>query len=480
MADEPPTMQERIDTLQKELDELKQAQQTNKLQQAELPRNTVNYGRFTIASADGRNTIAFRSLVQADAAWYDQDRALPLAVDYRRGSTGAPPNRENNGARDLSSGIYFRRARFGFEGIFNRDFNYRVTVELGGAGTETQGRVNDAWISYTGIAPFTFQVGAFTPPTNLDDGTSADDTLFMERGSATELSRTLGGADGRIGAGVRAAGARWMGAFNYTSRTIADVEVFDSQSALLARAAFLALAASDYNLHLGASASYVLHPADQGVDATGARYAIRLRDRPELRVDSTRLIDTSNIDAEHAYVYGVELAGNWRNFQAQAEHFWFGVERPSSAAQDPKFGGYYVQGSWLLTGESRRYVMANGSYQSLRPRKPFSASGGIGAWELALRFSHADFNFEEGAIGTAPSADAVRGGEQDVWTLGVNWYVTPNVKFMLNYLRVDVDRLNPAGPGNATPFGPAPATPPIGVQIGQKFNAVALRTQFNF
>jgi phosphate-selective porin OprO/OprP len=482
-ADEPPStdkIQAKLDALQKEIDDLKNTQQTEKLAAQEQPKVGVNYDRFSITSADGRNSIAFRALVQADAAHYDQDPAGPLTTDYRRGSVGAVPNRENNGARDLSDGAYFRRARFGVEGFFNRDFSYRLTMELGGAGTETQGRINDAWISYTGLAPFTFQIGAFTPPTNLDDGTSADDTTFLERGSATEISRSLGGADGRIGIGTRANGTRWMSALSFTGRTIADAEVYDAQQAILGRAAFLALTSADYNVHVGVAGTYVVRPADQGIDATGARYPIRLRDRPELRVDSTRLIDTGNIDASHAYAASVELAGNWRNFQAQAENFWFGVDRKNSTASDPQFGGYYVQGSWLITGESRRYVMANGAYQAPRPRAPFSGSGGTGALELALRFSRADFNFEEGAVGTAPTANAVRGGKQDIWTVGVNWYATPNVKFMFNYLRVDVDRINPAGPGNLTPFGAAPATPPIGVQIGQKYDAYALRSQFNF
>ena len=74
----------------------------------------------------------------------------------------------------------------------------------------------------------------------------------------------------------------------------------------------------------------------------------------------------------------------------------------------------------------------------------------------------------------------MRGGDQQVWTLGVNWFPNPNVKVMLNYLLIDVDRLNPAGPGNTQPFGPAPNTPPIGVQIGQDLDVFALRTQFSF
>ena len=65
----------------------------------------------------------------------------------------------------------------------------------------------------------------------------------------------------------------------------------------------------------------------------------------------------------------------------------------------------------------------------------------------------------------APAAcfDAVRGGEQKVSSVGLNWYLNPDVRLMLDYLHVDVNRYNAAG-----------------AQIGQKFNAIALRSQFNF
>ena len=104
----------------------------------------------------------------------------------------------------------------------------------------------------------------------------------------------------------------------------------------------------------------------------------------------------------------------------------------------------------------------------------------MGAWELALRFSHTNLDYHAGALGTAAAADAIRGGVQDIWTLGVNWYLNPNVKIMLNWLRVDVDRLNPAGAGSLAPFGPEPGTPPLGVNIGQELNIYGLRTQYSF
>jgi phosphate-selective porin OprO/OprP len=55
--------------------------------------------------------------------------------------------------------------------------------------------------------------------------------------------------------------------------------------------------------------------------------------------------------------------------------------------------------------------------------------GGYGAWELAARYSTLDLN------------DAgVSGGEMDVYSLGVNWWLTSASQFSLNYRYVDLDR----------------------------------------
>jgi phosphate-selective porin OprO/OprP len=111
---------------------------------------------------------------------------------------------------------------------------------------------------------------------------------------------------------------------------------------------------------------------------------------------------------------------------------------------------------------------------------PFAANGGFGAWELAARYSRMNLDFDAGPRGSAAAPGGVRGGDQQAWTLGVNWFPNPNVKIMMNYMLIDVDRLNPAGPGNPQPFGAAPNTPPIGVEIGQDLDVFALRTQFSF
>ncbi len=470
-----------IERLRQQVEESQGTAARAKVAAQDAPRVSVTNARPTIASADGRASFSPRAVVQLDAAKHEQSSDGGAVLDFRRGSVGAANNRETNAARDLSDGAYFRRARLGFEGSIARDFSYRLMLELGGSGTEGPTRINDAWIAYSGFAPFTLQLGAFSPPANMDDGTGVESSLFIERATPAELSRALGGADGRIGLGVRGSGSRWMSSLTLTTRTAGDAEVFDSQLATVARVGWLAATAADYNLHTGLSGTWVLQPADQGSAIAGARYATRFRDRPELRVDSTRLIDTGSIDADAAYAAGIEIGANWKNWYLQAENFWFGVERPhASALSDPVFGGYYVQGSWLITGESRRYEAAAGAFQAPRPFVPATSSGGRGAWELALRYSHTDLDYREGVLSTAALVDSVRGGTQDILALGVNWYLNANFKLAFNYLNVDVDRLNPAGPGNLAPFGPSPATPPVGAEIGQELDIFALRSQFSF
>ena len=465
-------------TVEKIAEDVQQA----KFAAQDAPRVSMTNARPTITSADGRSSISVRSVVQLDAAHHEQDPDRG-ATDFRRGSVGATANRETAAARDLSDGAYFRRARVGFEGNLTRDFTYRVLTEFGGSGTEGPARINDFYLAYAGFAPFTIQVGAFSPPANMDDSISVESSLFIERASPSELSRTFGGADGRIGLGLRGNGARWMSALTLTTRTVNDAEGFDSQLAAVGRFGTLLATSPDYNVHVGLNGTYVFQPPDQGsAAAAGQRHVLRLRDRPEIRVDSTRLVDTGAIDTDAAYVYGLEAAANWKNWYLQGEAFQWRFERTAATAAlpDPTFDGFYVQGSWILTGETRRYDMATGAFQGPHPFVPFSSAGGFGAWELALRYSHLDLDFHSGLPGAAATADAIRGGVQDIWTFGVNWYVNANVKLMLNWLHVDVDRLNPAGVGNPTPFGPAPATPPIGVQIGQDLDIYGLRTQYSF
>jgi phosphate-selective porin OprO/OprP len=144
----------------------------------------------------------------------------------------------------------------------------------------------------------------------------------------------------------------------------------------------------------------------------------------------------------------------------------------SDGIASPTFSGWYVEGSWAVTGERRVYNASTAAFDGPAPAHPFSLKDGTyGAVELALRYSEADLNFHAGAPGTAPSVSAIRGGEQRIWAVGVNWYFNPVFRVMLDLDHVTIDRLSP----NAAAYGT-----PVGAQIGQTFNAVAVRTQAAF
>lgn len=445
---------------------------------SEQPVVTIANGRPTIASANNEFRFAVRGMAQFDAAYYDQDS--PSTPDNRRGDA--------SNAGDLNSGANFRRARLGIEGTVFRDWNYALTYEMGGTGSEAA-QLNQAYIEYAGwrpwetAAPIRFRVGAWATPTGLEDATSNTESVFLERAAAAELVRGIAGGDGRSGFGVFANGDRWYASGVLTGATVGNSGEFDEQTGYLARLAWLPLRGQNSAVHVGANVSGVIDPAD--TDASSAdQQRVRLRERPELRNDTQRFVDTGNINADGVLQYGVELGGYWRNFYAAGEAFQIDVSRTGAGVVDPDFFGWYVQGAWTLTGERRRWNAANGGFSGIRPDNPFNvAEDHWGAWEIAARYSTLDLNFNEGALGSAAIAgNTVRGGEQTITTLGLNWYPNATIRFLLDYQWVEIDRLDPENGivANTTVFGGAASVAGNGAQIGQDYQAVSLRSQIAF
>ncbi|MBP8245444.1 MAG: porin [Phenylobacterium sp.] len=416
---------------------------------------TIAGGKPSIASSDGKFSATLHGVMQLDTARYDQDDRLPAAVT----------------ARDLSSGANFRRARIGVDGKVFGNFDYNILFDFGGSGAEDSGRVQEMWVQYSGLKPLRFRIGAFAPPLGLADAASTNGSLFPERPAAADIARGLGGGDTRIGAGVIGSGDHWFASAIATGPLVQSLNsgatgfnapVFDEQQGYALRFAGVPLHGSDWRIHVGANASAVAQPSDLG-PAAANRYALQLRERPELRVDGARLVDTGQIDAKGARAYGLELAGQKQNLLVEGEYFDFSVARRNAAAgvADPSFKGWYVQGGYLLTGERRKYNTSTAAFDAPGVDKPFDPSNGQwGAWELAARYSTVDLNYAENNL---VAANRVRGGEQDIWTVGVNWFPNPAVKFMLDYYDVSVDRKNAAG-----------------AAIGQDYRALNLRSQIAF
>ena len=99
--------------------------------------------------------------------------------------------------------------------------------------------------------------------------------------------------------------------------------------------------------------------------------------------------------------------------------------------------GWYVSGTWVLTGEKK----ADGLDSPLRPifRGPFF-KGWVGAVELAaraerIRFGSVDSDISGVLPSTAPRAEIVLGNSDLAYTFGVNWYANRWIKIQLNLVR---------------------------------------------
>jgi phosphate-selective porin OprO and OprP len=360
------------------------------------------------------------------------------------------------GARELNTGSNLRRARLFVVGKFG-DWTANLTPDFGGSPDGTVS-LYEGNINYTGFKPVTATIGFFKPWYSLQDSMSSNDFLFMERPSIVEIARNVAAGDARASLGAKANGEQWFASAYLTGGNWGDQAgglQNDEQLGAVARIAGRPLYGEDYNLHVGFSGSYLFQPPQSNVDQPGdSLHTIQLRDRPELRIDMNRLIDTGPIDTDTADTWGFELGGNWRNFLLQGEYMRIDVDR--RFADTLHFQGGYIEGSWVITGEQRKYNASAAAFARPVPEHPFdpiNGERGWGAWELAGRYSVTDLN-----------DDDVNGGNQKVYGVSLSWYPNNLLRFILQGDYVDVDRENAAGT----------------TDIGQHFWDVALRSQIAF
>ena len=218
--------------------------------------------------------------------------------------------------------------------------------------------------------------------------------------------------------------------------TGASVGTFDAQQSIIARAAWLAVSTPEVKWLVDGHITEVLKLSD--ATASPAATVIRFSNGPEMAVDASRTVDTGNIDANHAREFGFETAATYAGFYGQGGWFRYEIDR-RTAVPNPHFNGWYTFLSYSLTGEQHPYDPATASFRNLRPAKPLGSPGGWGAWEVLARYSNIDLDYQPFA---AAASGGIPGGQQDVWTIGLNWYPNNAIKFQLNYNNIQVNHIN--------------------------------------
>ena len=336
--------------------------------------------------------------IMMDGTWVSEDRGIKTNVG------------------EQEDGVEFRRARMNLRGRIYGNVEYKLQLDFAGGDAE----LKDVYIALPDLPLGQLKMGHFKEPFGLEELTSSKNITFLERViSSVDPARNTGimlhdnFCDQRVtwAAGVfRITDDNGMlqddDGYSVTGR-LTGLPLYEDKGASL--------------LHLGAAYSH----------RDSANNSVTLRARPEAH-QLDYFIDTGAIPSDDTDVIGLESACVCGPLSLQGEYFFVDVNRRSGASS-VDFDGYYGQVSYFLTGEQRRYRKPTGTFGRIRPDKNYGHEGGMGAWEVAARFSSIDLN--DGNIA---------GGKMDNLTAGLNWYLNPNTRFMWNYIHSDKD-----GIGNA-------------------------------
>ncbi|MFP6654002.1 MAG: porin, partial [Myxococcota bacterium] len=267
-------------------------------------------------------------------------------------------------------------------------------------------------------------VGHFKEPLSLQEATSSKYMTFMERGltSAFFPGRNVGimvdgnSAEHRV---------FWqIGAFRETNDQGQGFDSWGEQRWDVAgRLAVTPVYSEtgDHVLHLGVG--YV----HRFLSGNRSDERLRLRARPVAHL-AQYFADTESLAAFQADIVNFELAYVRGGFSFQAELTKTWIEG-AGGLDDLEFRSAYAFASYFLTGEQREYLLGKGKFGRVKPIHDFDPSRGHwGALEVALRYSYLDL-----------VDHSIDGGELWEVTAGLNWYLFPNVRWMLNYVHTEVE-----------------------------------------
>jgi phosphate-selective porin OprO/OprP len=350
----------------------------------------------TISDPGGDFTFTPRGVVEADAAVFD----------------------EREGGYRFSDGTAFRRARLGFEGTAFKWFNYRAEVDFAGNAVN----LTDAYLQYTKIPKTVLTVGQHKAPFGLESNNSDNYNIFLERGMFTNAFGNAG-AERRIGISAAYAPKKTI---NIAAGLFGDNESISRGSGAApgeswgvnARATWEPLLETGRVIHLGVSTFYRSH-----LKSGDTPDAVRLNDRPNIRIDGGNIADSGVITGTRSLKYGgVEAAGVFGPLTVAGEAGRLWLDR--FGGDNAHFSGYYGYAAYMLTGETRPFK--GGNFDRIKPFKDLG-NGGFGAFEVALRYDHID-------LSDTP-VPARAGNEASSITAGFNWYFNPYAKLMLNWVR---------------------------------------------
>lgn len=356
---------------------------------AEQIVTTLDRNGFNVKSSDGDYAFKIGSRLHAEASTHSGD---------------LPPG------NDPVNGSELRRARIEAKGTFGEVWSWAAEVDF----ADNRTSVKDFVLGYTTAGGTKVSFGSQKQPYSLAIEMSSNDIPFIERSVDNFLLVPF--ADRAVGLRVEKSGDHWFAAGGAFGEAVNPNNVLSDEGwGLSGRYVFAPIIGDDRVLHLGARALIRAPSSDTKT--------FRVRDETT-HMSNLRIVDTGDITVvDRADIMGVEAAYAHGSFSVVGEYSALKTNRDT--LQDLSFDSWSVYTTWSITGESRAsvYRMSSGEFKRLKPATEFNPGNGTwGAWELAFRYANIDLN--DGAL---------IGGEESVFTSGLNWYLNNNVRLMLEW-----------------------------------------------
>ncbi len=391
--------------------------EATKAARASTPVVKAGTGGFSIQSADGQNQIKLRGLVQVDGAFLTDDYA------------GDPPDTWQ-----------VSRARPTIEGTLGGIYDFKFMPDFGNGKTVLQ----DAYVRARFLPGFQLTAGKFKSPVGLERLQSASDLRFVARAFPTQIAPNrdiglqVGGdfADQRVTYAV----AYLNGSNDGSSSDSFSPSDKDANSAKewAGRLFTLPFAESDVfalrGLGIGIASTYTDQEGTTSQTLLPTYKTEAQSNFFQYRTGATATIaNGSRVRLAPQLYYYAGPFGLMAEYTQESQD----VSRFAGAAyREGTMDNYawQVAAYWFLTGEEE-------SFKGFKPNRIFSlADHTWGAWELAARYNVLNLDnaaFQGGADSFAdPNTQA---SKASTWTLGVNWYLSENVKWVLNYEQTSFD-----------------------------------------
>lgn len=435
------------------------AQETKQKDSVKVNQYGQEVSALSLSGESQDGFLKFTSKDNSYAFWFDNRVYFDGAVF------------SNKALNPIGNGVTIRRARFAIKAVMWNNWYGEVDVDFAGSALE----LKDAYLKYTfDSGNFNIKAGHFRESFGMETLTTSRYLMFMERSYSSKLDPSR-----HLGVQLHYANDRYLLTGGVHFNTVGELEeVTFSQDAnkdlgkdegysFTGRAAYRPILDDEKVLHLGVAASYRTPKTTAEVPDS-----YRFSTRSNTSINRKKYIDTDDIlNVDNMNLLGLELAGSYKGWMFQGEYRNVNINR-MGALSSINLNGFYMQSGYLLFGGKYNYNAADGEYTRITRGKKY------GDLEVALRYDYVDANDMDAGI---------YGGSAEGYTVGLNYHVNPNVKFMLNYSYNNHDRYaNGKGKlyighdinGNLTK-DPAAAVETKG-NAGDDFGMLALRMEIDF